>query len=46
MVLGNEEELVYKISVDGRQLKHVFEFRYLGFVLDDSQMEWNGAGKW
>ena len=30
MVLGQEDELVYEICVDGVQLEHMSEFNYLG----------------
>ena len=32
MLLGTEEGLVCEVSVYGRELKHVSEFKYLGFV--------------
>ena len=35
-MLGREEGLVYEIHVDGARLKKVLEFKYLGFVLNES----------
>ena len=32
MVLGGEEGLVFEVTMDGRQLGNVLEFKYLGFV--------------
>ena len=34
-MLEEEEESICEVSVDERQLEHVSEFRYLGFVLND-----------
>ena len=34
MLLNREDELDFEVSVDGIQLEHVSEFKYLGFVLD------------
>ena len=36
MVLNEEERLESEVSVDGVQLQHVSEFKYLGSVLDGS----------
>ena len=36
MVLGGEEGLECEVCVDGISLEHVSEFKYLGFVLDES----------
>ena len=39
MVLGGEEELECKVSVDGVRLEHVSEFKYLGCVLNESDKD-------
>ena len=36
IVLGREEGLKCEVCKDGIQLKHVLEFKYLGYVLDKS----------
>ena len=36
MVFGGEGELEYEVFVDGICLEHVSEFKYLGFVLNES----------
>ena len=46
-VLGGEEESAYDVSVDGRQMENISEFKYLGFLLDDLvQIQQNGVKKW
>ena len=35
IVLGEEEVSVCEEVVDGQQLKHVSEFKYLGFMFDE-----------
>ena len=39
MVLNAEERLECEAHVDGICLEHVSEFKYLGFVLDDSDTD-------
>ena len=34
-MLGGEEELICKVLVNGTQLEHVADFKYLGYVLDE-----------
>ena len=36
MVLNGEEGLEYEVHVDRIRLEHVWEFKYLGCVLDES----------
>ena len=36
MVLGGEEELECEVCIDGIRLEHVYEFKYLRCVLDES----------
>ena len=36
MVLNGEEGLEYEVHIDGICLEHVSEFKYLGYVLDES----------
>ena len=36
MVLGGDEELECEICVDAIRLEHVSEFKYLGYVLEES----------
>ena len=35
MVLGGEEGSICEITVDGRQIEHVSEFKHVGFVLNE-----------
>ena len=47
MVLNEEEELECEVHVQGIRLDHVSEFKYLGFVLDESGRDgvaWRVAG--
>ena len=37
MVLNGEEGLVCEVNVDGIHLEYVSEFKYLGYVLDESE---------
>ena len=39
MVLNEEEGLVCEVSVDGVQLVHISEFKYLECVLDESGLD-------
>ena len=34
-MLGGEEELICKVLINGTQLEHVADFKYLGYVLDE-----------
>ena len=36
MALGEEEGPVCEVIMNGRQLQHISEFLYLGFMLDES----------
>ena len=36
MVLNGEEGLECEVHIDGIRLEHASEFKYLGFVLDES----------
>ena len=36
IVLGGEERLEHEVCVDGIRSEHVSEFKYLGYVLDES----------
>ena len=36
IVLNGERELESEVHVDGIRLKHISEFKYLGYVLDES----------
>ena len=36
VVLGGEEGLEYEVYIDGIYLEHVWEFKYLGCVLEES----------
>ena len=36
MVLNGKEELECEVHVDGIRIDHVSEFKYLGFILDES----------
>ena len=36
MVLNGEEGLECEVNVDGIRMEHVFEFKYLGLVSDES----------
>ena len=36
MVVGGKEGLECEVCVDGMQLEHVSEFKYLGCVLDET----------
>ena len=38
MVLGGGEGLECEVFLDGICLEHVSEFKYLGYVLDESDM--------
>ena len=40
MVMNGKEGLEYEVYVDGIRLEHVFEFKYLGCVLDESVGRW------
>ena len=39
MVLNGEEGLEWEVHIDGICLKHISEFKYLGYVLDKSGTE-------
>ena len=39
MVLNEEKGLKYEVHVDGNHLEHGLEFKYLGFVLDESSTD-------
>ena len=39
MLLNGEEGLEQEVYVDGIHLEHVWEFKYLGCILDDSGTE-------
>ena len=46
MVLRGEEGSVCEVITDGQQFRHVFESKYLGFVLNDQiQMKHNVVGR-
>ena len=36
IVLNGEEELECEVYVDGIRLEHVSEFKYFGYILDES----------
>ena len=36
MVLGGEDEFKWEVFIGGMRLEHVSEFKYLGYVLDES----------
>ena len=38
MVLGGKEGLECEVCIDGIQLKHISEFKYLEYVLDESDL--------
>ena len=39
MVLNGEEGLECEVHVDGIRLEYILEFKYLGYVLDESGTE-------
>ena len=48
MVLNGKEELEYEVCLYGMQLEYMSEFKYLGYVLDESgmQMRQSIKGRW
>ena len=46
MVLNGEEGLECEVHVNGIRLEYVSEFKYLGCVLNQVQIQQNVVGKW
>ena len=46
VVLNGEERLQCEVCVDGKRTEHVLEFKYLGFVLDESGTDEAECGEW
>ena len=46
MLQNGEEGLECEVRVDGIRLRHVSEFKYLGFLTNKVLMELNVVGRW